>query len=223
AWAWGRCFPSSRLRLAVLAGPAFSGFADGGANLARGGGRPASVAAMEWQRFDLPDARLELACGWLSVARAGDLMQHLLQELPWEVHRIRIFGREVDSPRLSCWIGDPDAVYRYSGSSFVPRPWSSGLAALRERLQQELGASFNSVLANLYRDGRDAMGWHSDDEPELGPEPLIASLSLGAVRRFVLRRRDDPARKLALELGPGSLLLMGGSTQRYWKHALPRT
>src|SRR5690606_23089936 len=74
-----------------------------------------------------------------------------------------------------------------------------------------------------YRDGRDAMGWHSDDEPELGPEPLIASLSLGAVRRFVLRRRDDPARKLALELGPGSLLLMGGSTQRYWKHALPRT
>jgi Alkylated DNA repair protein len=178
---------------------------------------------MEWQRFDLPDARLELACGWLSVARAGDLMQHLLQELPWEVHRIRIFGREVDSPRLSCWIGDPDAVYRYSGSSFVPRPWTSGLAALRERLQQELGASFNSVLANLYRDGRDAMGWHSDDEPELGPEPLIASLSLGAVRRFVLRRRDDPARKLALELGPGSLLLMGGSTQRYWKHALPRT
>ncbi len=178
---------------------------------------------MDWQHFDLPGARLQLARGWMSAAEAGALMQVLRDGLPWEVHHIRLFGREVPSPRLSCWIGDPDAVYRYSGTRFSPHPWTAGLSALRQRLQVELGQPFNSVLANRYRDGRDAMGWHSDDEPELGPEPLIASLSLGAVRRFVLRRRDDPGRRLALELEPGSLLLMGGTTQRHWKHALPRT
>ena len=178
---------------------------------------------MDWQHFDLPGARLQLARGWMSAAEAGALMQVLRDGLPWEVHHIRLFGREVPSPRLSCWIGDPDAVYRYSGTRFSPHPWTAGLSALRQRLQVELGQPFNSELANRYRDGRDAMGWHSDDEPELGPEPLIASLSLGAVRRFVLRRRDDPGRRLALELEPGSLLLMGGTTQRHWKHALPRT
>ena len=178
---------------------------------------------MQWQRFDLPDARVELARGWLAPGPAGVLMQALQAGLPWEVHHIRLFGRQVASPRLSCWIGDAGAVYRYSGASFVPHPWPPALAALRDRLQGELGRPFNSVLANRYRDGRDAMGWHSDNEPELGAEPLIASLSLGAVRRFVLRRRDDPARKLALDLEPGSLLLMGGDTQRCWKHALPRT
>ncbi len=99
----------------------------------------------------------------------------------------------------------------------------AGLAALRDRLRKELGVPFNSVLANLYRDGRDAMGWHSDDEPELGAEPVIASLSLGAARRFVLRRRDDHAVKQTLVLAPGSLLVMRGACQRDWQHALPRT
>src|SRR5690606_31058899 len=96
------------------------------------------------------------------------------------------------------------------------------LAALRARLQDALGQPFNSVLANRYRSGADAMGWHSDDEPELGPEPLIASLSLGATRRFLLRHRHDAGVRLALELPAGSLLLMQGATQRCWKHALPR-
>ncbi|HBK45083.1 MAG TPA: alpha-ketoglutarate-dependent dioxygenase AlkB, partial [Xanthomonadaceae bacterium] len=85
------------------------------------------------------------------------------------------------------------------------------------------GADFNSVLANRYRDGRDAMGWHSDDEPELGPQPLIASLSLGAARRFAFRHRSDPALRLALTLGHGDLLLMAGATQSHYRHALPRT
>src|SRR5690606_22852872 len=164
---------------------------------------------MQWQRFELPDARLELARGWLPPAAAADLMQRLLDRLPWEVHRIRIFGREVDSPRLSCWIGDPQAVYRYSGSRFVPHPWPADRSALRRRREDLLGAGSCSGLATLYGDGRDARGWHGVGELELGPKPLIASLSLGARRRFVLRRRDDPARKLVLQLEPGSLLLMG--------------
>ena len=171
----------------------------------------------------LEDADVALAPAWLEPAAADALLTALMREVPWEVHRIRLFGREHASPRLSCWIGDPEAVYRYSGTVFVPHPWPPSLRALRTRLQAELGAPFNSVLANRYRDGRDAMGWHSDDEPELGPAPVIASLSLGATRRFVLRRRDEPSRKFALELAHGSLLVMRGATQRHWQHALPRT
>ena len=169
------------------------------------------------------DALLALHTHWLAPEDAQALQQQLTETLPWSIHRIRLFGRWVDSPRLSCWIGDPQAVYRYSGQTFAPHPWTQALAALRDRLREELGVPFNSVLANLYRDGRDAMGWHSDDEPELGAEPVIASLSLGAARRFVLRRRDDHAVKQVLVLEPGSLLVMRGVSQRDWQHALPRT
>ncbi|TMN19284.1 alpha-ketoglutarate-dependent dioxygenase AlkB [Pseudoxanthomonas sp. X-1] len=169
------------------------------------------------------DAMLALRAHWLAPDDAWALQQQLSETLPWSIHRIRLFGRWVDSPRLSCWIGDAQAVYRYSGQTFAPHPWTEALAALRDRLRGELGVPFNSVLANLYRDGRDAMGWHSDDEPELGAEPVIASLSLGAARRFVLRRRDDHAVKQALVLEPGSLLVMRGACQRDWQHALPRT
>jgi alkylated DNA repair dioxygenase AlkB len=171
----------------------------------------------------LPLAELAFDPRWLAADVAGALFRELHAAVPWEVHRIRLFGREVDSPRLSCWIGDPDATYTYSGTRFTPRPWPTVLAPVRARLADELGIAFNSVLANLYRDGRDAMGWHSDAEPELGPSPVIASLSLGAPRRFVLRQRQDPSVKLALELPPGSLLVMAGETQRYYRHALPRT
>jgi alkylated DNA repair dioxygenase AlkB len=172
---------------------------------------------------DLPGATLWFSPDWLPLAEADALFTQLLADIPWAVHRIRLFGRDVDSPRLSCWMGDPDAVYRYSGTRFVPHAWPPGLRALRERLEHQFAAAFNSVLANRYRSGRDAMGWHSDDEPELGTAPVIASLSLGATRRFVLKHRQDPARKLELLLPHGSLLLMSGDTQRHYRHALPRT
>jgi alkylated DNA repair dioxygenase AlkB len=120
-------------------------------------------------------------------------------------------------------MGDPAARYRYSGTDFVPAPWHPVLLPLRERLAAFCGASFNSVLLNRYRDGDDGMGWHSDNEPELGPAPLIASLSLGAERRFALRRRDDHAKKAEVVLGHGDLLLMGGATQRHYQHALPKS
>ncbi|MGQ4660259.1 alpha-ketoglutarate-dependent dioxygenase AlkB [Lysobacter sp. F6437] len=171
----------------------------------------------------LPDAGVAVDPDWLPPAAADALFAALRGEVTWEVHRIRMFGREVDSPRLSCWIGDPDAAYRYSGTRFEPHGWPAALRSIRNRLTDELGVDFNSVLANLYRDGRDSMGWHSDDEPELGPTPVIASISLGAARRFVLKHRRAPDHKVALELGHGSLLLMSGATQRNYKHALPRT
>jgi alkylated DNA repair dioxygenase AlkB len=179
-----------------------------------------------WQPLDLPGAELAYWPAWLAPAEADGLFESLHAAIAWETHVIRMRGREVRSPRLSCWIGDSGTSYVYSRTRFEPRPWPAALAALRGRIEQACGTGFNSVLANLYRDGRDAMGWHSDDEPELGPAPVIASLSLGAGRRFVFRRK--PARgqatrtALELRLAHGSLLRMGGATQRLYQHALPR-
>ena len=197
---------------------------------------------MSWSSIALPGADVSIDAGWLQVPQADALLVGLLGSVPWGVHRIKLFGREVDSPRLSCWIGDAGAGYAYSGTFFEPHPWPPVLLPVRERLVAETGIAFNSVLANLYRDGADCMGWHSDNEAALGPQPVIASLSLGAPRRFVFKRREgrgqrgmstpDPNRtdnasiadeKFALALPHGSLLLMGGDTQSHYRHALPRT
>ncbi len=172
---------------------------------------------------NLPDGGVHYLPGWLPALEADGLYRTLQDGVPWEVHRIHLFGRWMDSPRLSCWMGDADAHYRYSGADFVPSPWLPVLLPLRERLQQACQSRFNSVLLNRYRDGRDSMGWHSDDEPELGERPVIASLSLGASRRFLLRRRDDHSHKREFLLGHGDLLVMAGDTQRDWQHALPKT
>ena len=170
----------------------------------------------------LPGAQLRYAPDWLPAERADELLATLRDAVPWETHRIRLFGRWVDSPRLSCWMGDAGTAYTYSGTRFEPRPWPSPVLEAVRRLADELGCEFNSVLANRYRDGRDCMGWHSDNEASLGPEPVIASVSLGASRRFVLKHRQA-APKLELSLSHGSLLLMGGETQANYRHALPRT
>lgn len=171
----------------------------------------------------LVGGELRYAAGWLAPAEADALLQQLHAQIPWETHRIQLFGQWHDSPRRSCWIGDPGASYVYSRVRFEPHPWPPVLQALRQRVSEASGVAMNSVLANLYRSGQDAMGWHSDDEPELGPRPVIASLSLGGVRRFNLKHRRDPSLKLTLELAHGSLLVMAGDTQANWRHALPRT
>lgn len=173
--------------------------------------------------LDLPGAELRWYPEWLDPAVAAALCAQLLHEVPWEVHRIRLFGKLVDSPRLSCWIGDADASYRYSGTRFAPHPWPAALLPLRARLAAETGVAFNSVLANRYRDGRDAMGWHSDDERELGAEPLVASLSLGGERRFDLRRKGHTRIEHSLQLAHGSLLVMSGQTQHHWQHQVAKT
>jgi alkylated DNA repair dioxygenase AlkB len=171
----------------------------------------------------LAGAILQFDRHWLPTAQADALLAALRSSIAWEVHRIRLFGRLIDSPRLSSWIGDADAAYVYSGTRFEPRPWPATMLALRDRVSNSADERFNSVLANLYRDGRDAMGWHSDNEAELGAQPVIASISLGASRRFVFKHRSEPERKLALELPHGSLLIMRGDTQGNYRHALPRT
>ncbi|MEM9395848.1 MAG: alpha-ketoglutarate-dependent dioxygenase AlkB [Pseudomonadota bacterium] len=156
--------------------------------------------------------------------RAQELFSLLEQQLAWQEGFVSLFGKTYKQPRLFAWYGDQDASYAYSGTRYEPRPWSPVLRQLRDELTRFCGGDFNSVLANLYRDGSDGMGLHSDDEPELGPEPLIASLSFGETRFFRLKhkyRAELAPIKIALE--PGSLLLMRGSTQRYWKHEIPKT
>lgn len=184
---------------------------------------PSATAAPVAAMLPLPGASLRYWADWLPTAEADALFAALTATIPWERHRLRLFGREIDAPRLSCWIGDSGAAYTYSRVRFEPWPWAPTLATLRARLEIACGARFNSVLANLYRDGRDSMGWHSDDEPELGSEPLIASISLGGVRRFRLRARDGSGAGLSLDLAHGSLLLMAGATQRLYRHDLPKT
>jgi alkylated DNA repair dioxygenase AlkB len=171
----------------------------------------------------LRDAEVSWHRHWLPRDAADTLQRMLRDDVPWEVHKIRMFGRQVDSPRLSCWMGDPAARYRYSGTEFVPQPWHPALLPLRDQLAAFCGHAFNSVLLNRYRDGDDGMGWHSDNEPELGPAPVIASVSLGAPRRFLLRRRDDHAKKAEVLLDHGDLLVMGGQTQRLYQHSLPKS
>lgn len=174
------------------------------------------------ERVELASADLRHVAQAYPPAQADALFAALRGEIPWQHHRLKLFGREVDAPRLSCWIGDADASYVYSGARFEPLPWTPTVALLRDDLAARLGVRFNSVLANLYRDGRDSVGWHSDDEPELGATPVIASLSFGATRAFRLRSRATREAALSLDLAHGSLLVMAGDTQRLYQHALPK-
>jgi alkylated DNA repair dioxygenase AlkB len=164
---------------------------------------------------------------YLARREADAALATLWRELRWERREITLFGRRIMQPRLVAWYGDSGASYRYSGLALKPLPWHPLLLELRRRLENDLGASFNSVLANAYRDGSDSMGWHSDNEPELGPEPVIASLSLGAERPFRIRPSGTERRKTvaAERLLPahGSLLVMRGPSQALYQHALPKT
>ncbi|QFU77708.1 alpha-ketoglutarate-dependent dioxygenase AlkB [Halioglobus maricola] len=148
-------------------------------------------------------------------------MELLLAQTPWRQESITVYGKTHLQPRLLAWYGEPAAVYRYSGKTHQPLPWTDQLDGLRRRMEALAGTPFNSVLLNYYRDGRDSMGLHADDEPELGPEPVIASLSLGEERALYFRhKRDKQARGLDVSLPHGSVLLMSGATQRYWKHGI---
>ena len=172
----------------------------------------------------LADGDARVIQAFLARAQSAAYLAELIERVDWQQHTIRIGGRSVDSPRLSAWFGDPGAHYGYSGLSLAPSPWLPVLLELKERVEAACNAPFNSVLLNLYRDGADSMGWHSDDEPELGPRPTIASISLGATRRFRMRhRRRRGLEPVAIDLEDGSLLIMKGETQRYWKHQIPKT
>jgi len=174
-------------------------------------------------RFALPDADVALWPRFLARSQADRCLEALPRELLWRQDKVQMWGRSYDVPRLQQWFADEGLCYTWSGIRMAPAPWHPLLVGLRRRLLGLLGVDFNSALANLYRDGRDTVGWHADDEPELGEAPIIASVSLGATRDFVLRhrrRRDLATTTIPLE--HGSLLVMRGPTQACWEHALPR-
>lgn len=171
----------------------------------------------------IPDGEWDYRPLFWGRAEADRILDGLRREIPWGLHQIRIFGRWVNEPRQTAWFGDPDAVYTYSGVTMKPVPWTPMLQAIRRRVEAACGTAFNSVLLNLYRDGKDSMGWHSDDEPELGENPVIASVSLGAERRFCVKHRTRPEERHALVLGHGSLLVMRGAMQHHWLHSVPKS
>jgi alkylated DNA repair dioxygenase AlkB len=151
------------------------------------------------------------------------VMSELIDEVPWRAENIVVWGRTYPQPRLIAWYGDVGKKYTYSGIQLEPLAWTHVLLDIKSRIEAVAGTDFNSVLLNYYRDHRDSMGLHSDDEPELGERPILASLSLGEERTLILKHKREKALKpVRLKLASGSLLLMKGETQRYWKHGIDK-
>ena len=150
-------------------------------------------------------------------------MRNLTQSVLWRREKIKMWGKEIVTKRRIAWYADDGKSYTYSGSTFSPSQWNNVLLQLKERVENYSEIKFNSVLLNEYPNGEVGMGWHSDDEKELGTDPIIASLSFGANRDFIFKHKTDKnIENVKLHLKSGSLLLMLGSTQHYWKHSLPK-
>lgn len=177
----------------------------------------------ELRRLPISDAEIYLLPRLDLPEPPGTLLCKLIAQTPWRAEEVTVWGKRHLQPRLSAWYGDPGSRYRYSGLDLEPLPWTVTLQTIRRAVETAAGASFNSVLLNHYRNHRDSMGFHSDDEPELGAEPVIASLSLGETRTFTLKhRRRKDVEPVRLALHSGSLLVMRGETQRNWKHGIAK-
>lgn len=155
-------------------------------------------------------------------ADADHWMQTLAERLPWHRSEVRVFGRLHPIPRLEAFLGEQGVRYRYSGQLLEARGWPDFIRPLVAAVNDATGVAFNAALANWYRGGDDRMGWHADNEPELGPNPVLASLSFGARRDFRLRRIGNHRDTLTIALGEGDLLVMGASLQHHWQHCVPK-
>lgn len=173
------------------------------------------------EEIPLVDANLRFFSKFLARSDASRYFECFMGSTPWQDKEVVVWGKRYLQPRLVAWFGEQGTSYSYSGTTLIPHPWSPRLLELRRRVQEYLCSEFNSVLLNLYRNERDRMGWHSDDEPELGAHPVIASLSLGAPRVFQLKHKYRPELGVrSFELPPGSLFVMSGETQRFWLHSI---
>jgi alkylated DNA repair dioxygenase AlkB len=184
-----------------------------------------SLFTEDTTQFDLPDAELHYRPQFFPKPTADRLLQELMEKIEWTQNKIRFYGKESLVPRLEAWYGDHGKSYAYSGIQMNPKPWTKELVEIKEAIEKEASVPFNSVLINYYRDGKDRVAWHSDDEKELGQNPIIGSVSLGAERKFKLRHKKykENGLKAEIMLQHGSFLLMKGPTQHHWMHEIPRT
>ena len=182
------------------------------------------ASSLAVKHLALPDAVLALHHSFFAQAEGDHFFAALLNTTAWGQNQLKLYGKTRLEPRLTAWHGEAGKRYSYSGLTREPLPWTPALLQIKARVEAAAQITFNSVLLNLYRDGRDSISWHQDNETELGQNPVIASVSLGATRRFQLRhklRKELP--KVELDLPHGSLLLMSGPTQHYWQHQIPKT
>lgn len=174
------------------------------------------------KKFDLPDADITLYNGFFDSEESNKFYLKFLNEIQWRQEKIKYFGKLIDLPRLTAWHGDTDKAYTYSGIPMQPEPWTEELRTIKNRIEIVAGVTFSSVLLNLYRKGNDSVSWHSDDEKELGHNPIIGSVSFGETRKFQLKHKFLTEKKENILLTHGSFLLMKGATQHNWQHQIPK-
>jgi alkylated DNA repair dioxygenase AlkB len=171
----------------------------------------------------LPAEILEYHPNIFTGKESADFLKLFINTIQWEQKMIMMYGKEMITPRLTAWYGDPEKTYAYTGNHFHPLPWTVELLDIKQRIEPFAHIKFNSVLLNYYRNGNDSVAWHSDNENELGDRPLIASVSFGQVRRFDIRHKQDHQRKYVINLENGSLLLMKGDLQQNWEHRIAKS
>ena len=173
--------------------------------------------------LNLPDADVIYYPKFFGKSEAALLFQELLSETPWQQDQIKVFGKVHEQPRLTAFYGDSGKTLSYSGIKMQSHPWNENLLAIRKKIQTVCETEFNTVLLNYYRNGKDSNGWHADNEQYLGKNPVIASVTFGEARAFQMKHNtlSIPTQKIILE--SGSLLLMKGTTQHFWKHQIPKT
>ena len=175
------------------------------------------------QTFALGDSEIQYVANAFTAREADRLFQSLLDAIPWRTATLTIAGQKRPLPRLQCWMADQGRSYSYSGLKLSPHPWNPDVLRIKARLEQLCEHSFNSVLLNYYRDGSDSVSWHADDETELGPNPIVASVSLGAQRTLEFKPKFNlTTPKKQIVLGSGSILIMGKTIQNNWLHQLPK-
>ena len=173
--------------------------------------------------FQVPDAHIEYYPNFFSEEQANVLFEKLLTETSWQQDNISVYGKTYPQPRLTALFGNEGKPYSYSNITMHPQPWNETLLQMKLKITEVTLCDFTTVLLNRYRNGQDSNGWHADNEKELGTNPAIASISLGAARAFHLQHNSIKEARLKLTLEHGSLLLMKGTTQHYWKHQIPKT
>lgn len=171
----------------------------------------------------LPVDLVEYHAGFIDSTTSQRLLNHFIQTVPWKQSTRLMWGKEVLTPRLTAWFGDNVTYAHTAEGRYVTRPWTKELLALKAMVEPMCGRCFNSVLLNYYRDGNDSVAWHADDEPELGTDPVIASVNFGQVRRFDVRHKQKHQLKYFVDLEHGSLLIMKGNLQHEWEHRVAKS